>query len=252
MIPIFIVLFSVALLFSTVTSSFINVSRGGEYKYDEVRLQDYADMQYAEVFGETDDYEDNLLLVFLVEDENYYDYAFIAWTGNHIVDPIYEMFGNEHTEFGRAIQSSSINSDTYKHSLSRGITSVITKMEDNIANLNLEKSYSCKSIAHNFDSKVINNTSINNFDEEMINSALASFTGETGIPVVVVVEDIEEVFPKSIEIFDIIVVIVAIGLFVLAIFLIVKAVKAAKEKKEDDGSYKGSSQQSERIDFDKF
>ena len=61
------------------------------------------------------------------------------------------------------------------------------------------------------------------------------------------VEDIEEVFPKTISSYDIFVVIVSIGLIILAAFLIVKIYKKSKEKNDDDGSYKGNS---ERINFD--
>ena len=238
------------MIFSTVGTAFSNVARGGMSTYDELVFQTYADQQYAEEFGDTADYEDNLLIVFLVEDDQYYDYAFIAWPGDHIDEDIKEMFGNEQTQFGRAIQLSAINSDTYKFSLHTGIASVMNKMEGHISNLHLDSSYNslCRNTdeGREYTSHLTNKTAIN-ISEATVNGTLEEFTQKTGIPVVVVVEDIEDVFPKTISATDIFIVIISIGLIVFAVFLIVKLYKKSKEKNEDDGSYKGSS---EKINFD--
>ena len=97
MLPFFLIIFSGVILLGTIGSAFSNVTRGGVSTYDEYKFQDYADQQYAVEFGATKDYEDNLLIVFLVEDEEYYDYAFIAWVGDHVNTKISNMFGNEQT-----------------------------------------------------------------------------------------------------------------------------------------------------------
>ena len=247
--PILIALVAFSMLFFTVTASFVNVSRGGEYKYDEARIQEYADEQYARYLGSTEDYEDNLLLVFLVEDEKYYDYAYIAWVGNHISDPIYNLFGNNRSAFGAAIQDSAINSDTYKYSLDRGIVSVVNTMKSKISDLGLSKSFSCSSEKHEFNSRIINNSAIDSMDKELINDALKSFTSETGIPVIVVVEDIEDVFPKSIELYDIIIVVFSIGLIVVAIVLIVRTVNGRKKAEENASQ---QAQNNNRQDYNDF
>ena len=44
-------------------------------------------------------------------------------------------------------------------------------------------------------------------------------------------------------------VIISVGMIVYAIVMIVKSIKKSKEKNEDDGSYKGSS---ENINFEDF
>lgn len=251
-VPIILILFAGTLLISTISTSFINVARGGMSTYDEITFQKYANQQYEAEFENTVDYEDNLMIVFLVEDEEYYDYAFIAWAGDHIDDDIKEMFGDEQTQFGRAIQNSAINSDTYMFSLDSGIASVMNKMEKHVTNLNRDSSYIdfCKNTdaGREYKSHVTNKTSIS-ITESTVNNSLEEFTEKTGIPVVVVIEDIEEVFPKQIRPNDILVVIVLSGIIIYAIVMIVKAIKKSKEKNEDDGSYKGSS---EKIDFDNF
>jgi len=239
MLSFFLIIFSGVILLSTIGSAFSNVTRGGVSTYDEYKIQDYADQQYAVEFGATKDYEDNLLIVFLVEDEEYYDYAFIAWMGDHVNTRINYMFGNEQSEFGRAIASSAINSETYKYALDSGIAAVMYNMTDRVEDLGLESSYTCKNQDRDYKSHLTNNTSID-LNESTVNTALEHFTSTTGIPVVVVVEDIEDVFPKTISFADIVTVIFAIGMIVVAIVLIVKAVKANKKKSEDDGSYKGN------------
>ena len=249
-LPIIIILFAIMMIFSTVGTAFSNVARGGMSTYDELVFQTYADQQYAEEFGDTADYEDNLLIVFLVEDDQYYDYAFIAWPGDHIDDDIKDMFGNEYTQFGRAIQNSAINSDTYKFSLHTGIASVMNKMEKHISALDLDSNYNSLCVntteGRKYTSHLTNKTVIN-ISESTVNGTLEEFTEKTGIPVVVVVEDIEDVFPKTISPTDIFIVIVSIGLIIFAIFLIVRLYKKSKENNDDDGSYKGSS---EKINFD--
>ena len=76
----------------------------------------------------------------------------------------------------------------------------------------------------------------------------ADFTAATGIGIVVVVEDADEVLPRNFDYFSLI---IAIILIVVAIVLIVVAIKNRKKKDEDDGSYKGSAKK-EKINFDDF
>lgn len=236
------------MIFSTVGSAFANVSSGGVSTYDEIRLQDYADQQYAAEFGSTEDYEDNLLIVFLVEDEEYYDFAYIAWVGDHIDPKINNMFGDESTKFGRAIQLSAINSDTYKYSLDSGIAAVMTTMQGHIEALGIPSNYTCDHEDSAYKSHLTNKTSLD-LTETTVNKALEEFTAKTGIPVVVVVDDIEEVFPKTVGTEDIFLVVISIVMIVVAIVLIVKAIKNRKKKDDDDGSYKGSD---EKTTFDPF
>ena len=160
--------------------------------YDENIFQDYANVQYKKEFGTTSAYEDNILLVFLTEDENYYNYYYIAWVGDHIVTDINYMFGNENTDLGYAI-SNAINTNSYKYSLDSNIAQVVEYMEAEIVSKNLESSFNCNDENGGFVSHLTNNTFIE-MTEDTVNTALQHFTDSTGIPIVVVVEDIDEVF----------------------------------------------------------
>ena len=251
--PIIILLFAGVLLLSTFSSAFNSIMTGGQITYNEQDFQNYANQQYIAEFDdesayEGQDFEDHILLVFLVEDETYYDYAYIAWVGDDIDDDINYMFGGSGTPLGYAVENSGINaSGTYQYSLDKGISSVVRQMQKNIEQLGITDPYLCDSEKSQYNSHLTNKSSINMRDKT-VNDALEDFTAATGIAIVVVVEDADEVLPRHFDYFSLF---VAIILIVVAVVLIVKALKSRKKKDEDDGSYKGSSQ-NEKINFDNF
>ena len=248
MAPIILIMFAAVMLLGVFGSSFGSITTGGEIYYDENTYQDYANEQYAEYFGELEDYEDGLVIVFAIEDVEYYDYAYIAWMGDNIDYDINLMFGARGTEFGNAIESSAINSGSYKYSLDSGIAAVMRKMEQHVTALHLENNLTCKHDYKDFDSRLVNKTEMD-ITPSTVNAALVSFTEATGIPVVVVVEDAEEILPKHFDWFS---VVIAIVFIVIAIVLIVKAFKNRPKKQEDDGSYKGSSQNNDNYNNDNY
>ena len=128
---------------SLIISSFGSLMQGGTVNYNEEVFQDYANAQYIEAFGDSTAYEDNILIVLLVEDEEYYDYNFIAWVGDHIDRDINYMFGNEQTELGRAIRNSAIHSQKYKYSLGQGLSAVIDTMTSRVMAKGLDSSFIC-------------------------------------------------------------------------------------------------------------
>lgn len=163
-----------------------------QFIYDENAFQDYADSVYAEEFGNSTAYEDNILLVFLTEDDQYYEYYYIAWVGDHITTDINYMFGNEETELGVAV-SNAITTASYKYSLDANIAQIINTMEQNISELNTDSSFNCDENHIQTQSHLTNKTTLK-LTEQTVNDALNSFTESTGIPIVVVVDDISDVF----------------------------------------------------------
>lgn len=232
--PIILIMFAGVLLLSTFSSAFNSVLTGGEIYYDENDFRDYASAQYAEHFGQLEDYEDALLIVFVVEPEQCHDYAYIAFAGHHLETEIDYMFGSNGTKFGNAIESSAINAQSYKYSLDSGIARVMKTMENHIKALEYEDNLTCKNEYPEFDSKLVNKSELD-MNVDTVNSALVSFTEATGIPVVVVVDDADDVLPRDFDYFS---VIIAGVIIVIAIVLIVKTVKNRKAK-QDDGSYRG-------------
>ena len=237
--PIILVLIAGVLLISMFGSALNLVSTGGEITYDENIFGDYADAQYATEFGGTADYEDHLLLVFLVEDEECYDYAFMAWVGDDVDPQINELFGSNASHLGRAIQNSAINSESYKYSLDSGIASVMRTMQGHVAALGLEDSFVCSTkTTEDYTSRLINKTSLT-LTEATVNRALTEFTEATGIAVAVVVEDIDEVFPRVASDFDVFSLVFAILLIVIAVILAVRGYRNYKKNRKDGGNGNG-------------
>lgn len=226
LMPIILLVFAAAFIISFFGSAFANVSNGGEIRYDEAAFQEYADTQYAAEFGASSAYENNLLLVFLTNEEADGYYA-IAWVGDNIRSEINELFGDEYSAFGRAV-TNSINDEYYAYSLGSNLAAVMDKMTDEVTRLNLGSSFrSGSGDASTVSSHLTNHTTLS-ISEETVGNALKAFTKETGIPTVIVVDTMENVFGKTISAGDLLTVIVMIGLAILAIYLIVRTLRNRK------------------------
>ncbi len=230
MFPIILILIVVVFFLSFFGSAFTNVSSGGEIRYDEATFQKYANKQYAAEFGTSSAYEDNLLIVFLTNEETD-GYYTIAWVGDNIKTDITAMFGNEHTAFGRAVLSS-INNTYYAYSLGSNLVSVMDIMTDKVTELGLESSFRTKSDHSNMTASHLTNHTQLIVSEQTVDIALVNFTEQTDIPVVIVLDTMENVFGKTIATSDIIAVVIMIALLVLAIYLIVRAFRKRKENND--------------------
>lgn len=159
--------------------------------YDEATMQDYANEKYKEYFGSSSAYEDNLLLVFLTNEEadGYYT---IAWIGDNVNYEINSMFG-EYTEYGDAL-SESINTNYYAYTLDNDLARAVGIMTNHISALNLTSSFVSESDHSNMVESGLQNLTSFDLSEDVVNSALKDFTEKTGIPCVIVVDSVESVF----------------------------------------------------------
>ena len=64
--------------------------------------------------------------------------------------------------------------------------------------------------------------------KETVESALANFTAETGIPIVIVVDTVENIYGKGLTGTDIMVIIMCLIFIGVAVFLIIRAIKQGK------------------------
>ena len=158
--------------------------------YNERTFQDFANAEYKKAFGESTAYEDNILVVFLTTD-NADEYYYIGWVGDHVNTEINYLFGNENTELGRAMNNS-INNAGYWYSLDTNLASVVNTMTKEVENLKVEP-FTCSENHKQVESKLVNYTDFE-ITEELINTALKDFTDKTNIPMVIVVEDRNDVF----------------------------------------------------------
>lgn len=238
MAPIILLLVVGVMLFGMIGSTLSNVAAGGVVSYDERAFQDYANTEYYKAFGNSDATEDNILIVFLTNEETD-GYYCIAWVGDNIQDKINLMFGDETTAFGQSMIASV--PDMYAYSLDSNLAMVMNTMADKIENLGLSSSFKKEySHAKSPESHLVNYTDLS-LTEDTVNDALVSFTEATDIPVVVVVDDMEDVFGKSLPTGDIVILLILAILAIVAIVSIVRVVKNRSRFKqgnpEDDERY---------------
>ena len=227
--PIILVMMAAMLLFGFVGSSFVSITDDGVIAYDEEDFQDYADAQYAKEFAGTA-YEDNILLVVLTDEGNS-NYCYIAWVGDHIDTDINYMFGADGTQLGSAMNAS-INTSNYKYSLDSNLAQVVTQMQKHINQLGLESAFICQE-EHDYKSHLTNYSDLN-MNADTVNLALENFTQTTGIPMVVVVEEMDDVFDEVSFSSSPATTVISVVLVVLAVVLIVKGIKNRKKRSDDE------------------
>lgn len=229
MAPLVLLLIVGVMMFAMVGSALTNVSNGGVISYDESQFQAYADREYYKAFGNSGANEDNILIVVLTNEESDGYYS-IAWVGDNIHDKINRMFGDETTPFGQSMIAS-IN-DYYAYSLDSNLAMVMGTMEERVEALGLTSSFKKEySHAKSPASHLVNYTDLS-LTEDTVNDALVSFTEATDIPVVIVVEDMETVFGKSLPVGDIMILLVLAALAIVAIVAIVRVVKNRSKFKQ--------------------
>ena len=222
-VPIVFVLVFVIALFGSFTTAISNIASGGSVKYDERVMQDYGLARYAEAFADTEAYEENILIVFLVNEE-YDGYYVYACVGDDLPLGVRELFGNEYTPFGATVLSTV--PDYYEHALSSRLADIMTKMSTKVV-----AEGSVGDGESNGYSYLVNKSPLA-LNEATVNGALENFTAKTGINAVIAVDDTESVFGKRIHADDIIIILVMIGLIAFIGFIIFSAVKAKKNEKK--------------------
>lgn len=235
LLPVFLVFFSVLLLISSVGSAFGSVAQGGEIVYNEEAFQDYADARYQAEFGTSAAYEDQILLVVLTY-EDYYEYNYIAWVGDHVDLRVNSLFGNNGTRLDAAMNGAI--GQNYKYSLDSNLAQVVETMAGEIEKLGLDSSFKCEE-NHASVTPHLTNMSELSMTEATVNDALVDFAETTGITMVIVVEEAETVFGRSVSMESWFFVIAALGLLALAIYLIVKSVRNRKDPNQGQNGQNG-------------
>ena len=187
------IIFVVVALFLCIGSFFGNVDINLD-RYDEEKFQDFANSQYEAEFKKSSAYEDNLLITVLTQDD-YVSYYYIAWVGDHIDYDINGLLGNDYTTLGQLMKNN-ISETSYKYSLDTDLARVMQDLTVAVQSLGLEDSFTCSENHAQVKSHLTNRSQID-LTESTVNEALTDFTDATGIPVVVVVEDMDDVFGSA-------------------------------------------------------
>ena len=142
------------------------------------------------------------------------------------------MFGDEYTALGRTLDF--YMSEDYRHTLSRALSNTVNKLESDITALNLSSNHTC-SDTHTQVNSHLTNLSELVIDSELVNDALTRFTASTDIPIVIVVDEMEDVFGKTMPFELVLTLLVAAAFIGVGIYLIVRVVKNNKKKGDGDG-----------------
>ena len=233
MFPIFITIIITAMLISMLADGFGSILNGGRIVYNEKEFERYANSAYISEFGTSSATEDNILIVFLTNEE-YDGYYTIAWVGENVQYKINESFGDQTTAFGSAMHSS-INSEYYEFSLASNLAMAVSKMTGTVEGMGLTSSFITKKDHGNMIPSHVTNKSELALNEETVNVALREFTEKTEIPIVIVIDTVENVFGKSFAPTDIVIIIALLALAVGMIVFIIKTVRKYKAEKSSNG-----------------
>lgn len=182
--------------------------------YGESAFQRYANDQYYAIFGDTDNFEENILLVYTVY-EGYDGFECIAWVGDDIPTSINLMLTGDTISKNIA--------DHYEFQLAKGIAMSVEEMTNKLSQTSetVDTSYS----------KLVNKSSLN-VSESTVNKALVAFAEKTGYNISVVIADGEDVFGTSIDVGKVIGIIFIILIVVMIIMVISSNVNSKKYSKQ--------------------
>lgn len=222
--PILCIVLAVVMLIALIAGGFGTLVRGGTVTYDERKMQAYANAQYATVYDPSSaSYEDNVLLV-LTLNEDLQTYYCIGWVGDNLRSDVSNLFGNEYTKLGNAVQSS-INGSGYQYSLGSNLAEVTEKMQSAVESLNLSTVYRSEKVSSHAAGQVFNRSNAAQFNVETVNAALKAFTESTDISMSIVVVDSTFVFGRSLNFGAILALLLIVVLVVCAVIGIVKYVR---------------------------
>lgn len=221
------------LIIAVIGGGLTTLFRGGNVVYSENKMQDYASRQYATIYDPSSaTYDDNVLVVFLTNEDGQSYYS-IGWVGDNLKSQVSDLFGNEYTALGSAMQSS-INTSSYRYSLGSNLAQVTEKMETSVRNQNLDTVYRAQKAERHEAGKVYNRSNSDiQFNAETVDAALKNFTDSTDISMSIVVADAKDVFGKSLNSAAILALLLCIVLIVYAVVAIVRYVKRRRGNADD-------------------
>ncbi len=186
--------------------------------YGESAFQSYANEQYYAIFGDSDEFEENILLVYTVY-EGYDGFECIAWVGDDIPTNINLMLT------GDAISKNI--ADHYEFQLAKGIAMSVEELTNKLPQTSetVDTSYS----------KLVNNSSLL-VSEGTVNKALVAFAEKTGYNIAVVIADGEDVFGTSMDVGKIIGIIFIALIVVMIVMVISSHISSKKYAKQSSNS----------------
>lgn len=224
---------AIVMMIGVIGGGLTTLFRGGNVVYNEEKFHEYANRQYATIYDPSSaTYEDNVVVVFLTNEDNQTYYS-IGWVGDNLKSQVSDLFGDEYTALGSAMQSSVTTSD-YRYSLGSNLAQMTEMMETSVKNQNLETVYRAQKAESHEAGKVYNRSNSDlQINTEIIDAALKNFTDSTDISMSIVIADAKDVFGKSLNTAAILALLLCIILIVYAVVAIVRYVKRRKGNADD-------------------
>lgn len=222
LLPIIIIVLGVIFLVVNLVSTIGIIAQGGEIVYDDEVFQDYAYNAYYSHFSEKTTSEDGIMILFVNYEDNQ-ELAYVCFAGDNVNNRINNLFGSD-SEFGRVLEST-VNADNYKYSLSKDLAKVMDHMTTEVVELNLSSSFVKEHDMSDAPGATLIDKSGLNLNEETIKDSLVNFQNETGIPVLLVVDDAESVFGKTMPIANIVMAVITLGVIIFGICFLVSKIR---------------------------
>ncbi len=241
-LPIIILVFALIFLVSSIVTLISVVSQGGIVIYDPVVFDNKATAAYEQYFDpKSETYEDNLLIYFSTE-EGYTEYHGIGIVGNNLQREILYMF-DEGGSFEVAL-SNAFTAKNYDKSFDRNMYDVLTDLKIEASELNSVFVDKPQEGAVKDPVLFVGDKNLTDFKtdaegyttEGYTYRGLKEFTEATGINVVMIIDDAESIFGRTIPPSIIISGVISLGICIFAgvwIYKSVKASKAAKKQREN-------------------
>ena len=190
--------------------------------YDKEQFEAYALESYNDVFAETEDLENNIVIVFTVY-EGYDGYDCISYIGHNVERNLTWGFDNK---FESTVKETVPR--YYEKSFAVKFKQVVEHMMSfavHMDNENNEYEYS----------KIYNRSSMT-IDEPLINNALISFAKKTGVNIAIVVDEGEDVFgvDQGVNPIDFVIIIIFIISMIVLVIVVAKMNKKLKYDKSQD------------------
>ena len=226
--PMICMVLAIVMIIGLIGGGLTTLFNGGNVVYSETKMQDYANRQYATIYDPSSaTYEDNVVVVFLTNEDNQTYYS-IGWVGDNLKSQVSNLFGNQNTALGNAMQSSVTTSD-YRYSLGSNLAQMTEMMESAVKKQDIGTVYRTQKAEKHEAGKVYNRSNSDlQINTEIIDAALKNFTDSTDISMSIVIADAKDVFGKSLNASAILALLLCIILIVYAVVAIVRYVKRRK------------------------
>ena len=213
------------------------LSNGGAITCTEEAFNDYVDDTYAEgIKGASAKYSALVIVCFYNEDTGSMDYNIKA--GKNLMNEVSDLFGSGKSFSKLFSDSKTVRTKDYKKTFAQDLGQVMETMVEKVNELELNNVFIRKHAADATfaDSKLIVNekTSYDIENKDQLTAALATFTAETGIPVIVSVDSLEKIAGgRTIPWTDILLVVAILALTAYLVYSLIKKIRNFKKVQAD-------------------